>query len=227
MSYQQKCTLETLISGACWSDGRIKSESNQDYDALCKVCKVSDADDLHTYWTCSSLSESTNVCISTTQHLVSDAIVCAEAEQCLYFRGILPRRYTKVPDEFAPKSDVDYNIVFVGEYTGGFGSGIYYGDASGGPDTQFSTLRRVGCAFILVCDDVHVGTASFNLPGDIQTVFRGGLFVLLTLVRMCEEDSDIVFITDTSPNHDLYHNPDSALRSLSADLFLLAFRKSL
>ena len=78
-----------------------------------------------------------------------------------------------VPDEFAPKEEVEYDFQLQGEFVGDYGSGLYYGDASGGPNTKYSTLRRVGCAFIKVEDGVHVASVGFNLPGEIQTVFRG------------------------------------------------------
>ena len=78
-----------------------------------------------------------------------------------------------------------------------WGSGTYYGDASGGEYTQYSKLRRVGVSVVL-CDQpgrIAFGISS-NLPGDVQSVGRGELFALVLLLRCLEQNTQVEFVTD-------------------------------
>jgi hypothetical protein len=73
----------------------------------------------------------------------------------------------------------------------------YYGDASGGKYTSHRRLRRCGCGVVAVDSQ---GSLEFgmkcNLPGAVQTVGRGELFVFVLLVRHLPFLVDIEYITD-------------------------------
>ena len=137
----------------------------------------------------------------------------------MFARGILPLKYGEIPPEHTPSDhlNIEYDY-FNGDFDD-LSSGIYYGDASGGENTAFSSLRRVGCSFVYTINSIHQATVSFNLPGVIQTVFRGELFAISVLMRLCVKASNIVFITDNLLNYELFHDRDRALQSLNHDLF--------
>ena len=55
--------------------------------------------------------------------------------------------------------------------------------------------------------------ASFNLPGEVQTVGRGELFALWYLAEQLQVNSDISFITDNLNVHDTFHKGSIAARN--------------
>ena len=60
-----------------------------------------------------------------------------------------------------------------------FDSGTYHGDASGGEFTPYPLLRRRSVGLVQVSDEaILIGAHSSTLPGPIQTVPKGELFVI-------------------------------------------------
>jgi hypothetical protein len=201
---------------------------------VCPRCGSEDETDLHTYWTCPANHNIDEGCVQQTQYLSARAVARASELPCLWLRGILPAHLTEVPPQYEPTNDV--TAVYVNPYgvhpNNLWGSGTYYGDASGGEHTEFPKLRRVGCG-VAVVDDAGFflyGIRS-NLPGPIQTVSRGELFALVLLISHVSDNSDVEFITD---NEGVYlkvqAGPNACTTSsnckLYADLFTMIREKS-
>ena len=103
-----------------------------------------------------------------TQDLIPTAERMASELPCLWLRGILPDKFTKIDDKYLPT-----NLLHI-EYAGGtptFGSGTYYGDASGGEYTRYPSLRRCGVGVCQVDENGElIWGMSSNLPGPVQTL---------------------------------------------------------
>ncbi len=62
--------------------------------------------------------------------------------------------------------------------------------------------------------------ASFNLPGQVQTVPRGELYALVTLIDFVQPGSTIDYVTDNKGLYDTYQRgPQYALRTTNCDLY--------
>ncbi len=107
-----------------------------------------------------------------------------------------------------------------------YGSGTYYGDASGGELTSYSDLRRCGCALVKINNNngVVLYGASFNLPGKIQTVGRGEAYALVYLIDRAKADSHIDFVTDNKGVYIIVSKgPVAGSKSLNSDLYAHIF----
>ena len=71
--------------------------------------------------------------------------------------------------------------------------------------SSYAMLRRCGCglAKLDVSDNLAFG-ASFNLPGDIQTVPRAEAFALVVLVRNMAPATDITYVTEHLGVHKIF-----------------------
>ena len=218
-----KCTLETILTGAVWTAYRIH-ESNSEHDPICPRCNQSIEDSIHLLWQCpcNDTIESEN--IQNTQKFQEEARTKAYSEPCLWLRGILPEHYTKIEPEHQPTTELIVHSINREEVN--YSSGTFYGDASGGKFTKYPGIRRIGCG---ICQIDPQGTQiwgqSFNLPGEIQTVPRGELYVLQYLVEQATHHSHIEYVTDSKVNADLFNKGfDRATTSSNCDLFKLIFR---
>ena len=81
----------------------------------------------------------------------------------MWFRGILPDKFTQIPSEHNPTELLV--VKYANEHNIKWDSKIYYGDASGGSLTKYPNLRRVGCAVTHVLDNepVMLGLRSTSL----------------------------------------------------------------
>ena len=126
----------------------------------------------------------------------------------MWFRGILPKELTVLPEGNQP---IEAQQLTINDTVKEWTSGTYYGDASGGKYTKYKMLRRVGCAVVSVDDEGQVVLRAHTpLPGPVQTVGRGELFALLILIQILEPCSDIVFVTD---NYNVYNTYNQGPKS--------------
>ena len=183
---QYKAAMETVLVAGCWPAVRIASISPT-YSKVCQRCGQADEDDLHTFWTCPHNANNQHENVSQTQYLIPRAKLGSTTHPCMWLRGILPSSFTQLPVEHASPLDVLVSVLHQPENML-WDSGTYYGDASGGENTSFKELRRVGVAAVRVDLSGNVLYAiSSNLPGPIQTVGRGELFAALLVVRHLKE----------------------------------------
>ncbi|MDP6586066.1 MAG: hypothetical protein QF535_15560, partial [Anaerolineales bacterium] len=222
VEYSYKAMLETILSGAMWPASRITS-INPFYNNLCQRCKTEPETSLHTFWTCPCNNDIDEPIILQTNKYIQYAVQEAQVYPCMWFRGILPNKFT---DLDIPEPTNELCVTHIQQEQAHWNSGIYYGDASGGEHTQYNSLRRIGVGFILAdADGGMVHGAHFNLPGAIQTVTRGELFALVVLLRFLEPLSSIEFVTD---NFNVYRTfkggPAAGINSANCDLYEEAFR---
>ena len=227
--FSDKCLLETLISAACWSAERIHS-INPEYSNVCPRCGNAVETPLHCYWECPANQNIDEPAVQKTQHLIPAAVARATEEPCLWLRGILPVKYIPNSCEDCPN---EYTVTWVDEdndisQAKSITSGIYYGDASGGENTSYPEIRRVGCAFVKINDEGDlVYGAHFPLPGPIQTVPRGELFVVLELVKHAFDGTDITYYTDNEWVFKTFNRgPKYACQCNNADLFYTLFKST-
>ena len=98
--YAFRCALEAIISGSTWPNARIH-EVNTSHSELCPRCGVVDSD-LHTFWLCPANANIDHSAITSTNKLAQTACVESEAFPCLWLRGICPKHYTDIDEEFLP-----------------------------------------------------------------------------------------------------------------------------
>ncbi len=129
----------------------------------------------------------------------------------------MPSKYTNIDPAYKPSDDE--NIILINDEDDNWKDGVYYGDASGGENTKYPALRRIGVGLACFNDLFKFGLHS-NLPGSIQTVGRGELFALVLLVRYLHRHTVCEFVTD---NHNVYKTfnkgPVSAMNSADCDLY--------
>ena len=131
----------------------------------------------------------------------------------------MPSENIEIPPEAEPT-----NIAFltwVMSNSGDISSGVYYGDSSGGINTMYPDIRRVGCAFVRVdTEGMPDCIAHFPLPGPVQTVSRGELYSLVILIKQCRRRSTIKFWTDNKGVKDKFKaGPNEACKSSNCDLY--------
>ncbi len=177
-------------------------------------------DALHTFWTCPANCNLEDEAVTSTQPLINAAIEISPDLPCLWLRGLLPSHLTDVPSEYDPIdklvikfTNCDNNTVW--------GSGTYYGDSSGGEFASFSKIRRCDCELASVdTSGTLLFGASFNLPGDIQTVPRGEVFALVQLLELCEPLTFLDYVTDNRGLFDNYcKGPAHSYNSSNCDLY--------
>jgi len=159
-----------------------------------------------------------------TQQIQEGAQTASTTEPCLWLRGILPQHYTEIKPEHLPTHELIVHSINQEEIN--YGSGTFYGDASGGKYTRHPGIRRVGCGICQIdFQGIQIWGQSFNLPGEIQTVPRGELYVLQYLVEQASHHSHIEYVTDSKVNADLYNKGfDRATASSNCDLFKFIFK---
>ena len=118
----------------------------------------------------------------------------SEVEPCLWLRGILPAKYTILSEQYKPPDLMSLSFTNRISDPIVWGSGTYYGDASGGIFSSLPVLRRVGVGVARMSTDnlLEIGVHT-RLPGPIQTVPRGELFAVLTLAMLVEDMASINF----------------------------------
>ena len=96
---------------------------------------------------------------------------------------------------------MDLDIVYKGNWNADtrLPSGIYYTDASGGEDHDSPELRRCGvgiCSSPKVDPHEAPGGLCYPLPGEVQTVPRGELHAILTVVSLAQPGAEIHIYSD-------------------------------
>ena len=173
----------------------------------------------HCFWDCPANDDIEDEYIQRTNTYKERATREQESHACLWLRGLLPEGYIEVPPADMPVNTAD--ITWSNEDKVYIGSGTYYGDASGGPNTKYPEIRRVAASFVCIdaVGDLLFG-AKFPLEGDVQTVNRGELMALVTLIRYAENNSIIHFITDNEAVKDkVQQGPSRAIKSNNRDLY--------
>ena len=165
------------------------------------------------------------MCIYTDQSLVCEASRGADDYQCLWLRGILPRKLVLVHKPFPPLpclSSVGVHPV------GGWSGGRYYTDGSGWHFGAFSVLRRCGFSVAVVeCEGLQarfVWGCFSPLPGSRQSVPRSELHAIPTVLRNVA-GGDVEIVTDSKTCADSFSTgKDHCSQSVNADLWCEAWR---
>ena len=106
------------------------------------------------------------------------------------------------------------------DYTVGI-FGNYYGDASGGDFSRFTSIRCVGVSVISAdaSGNLLYGLHC-NLPGDVQTVARGELFAAVQSIEEAAECAVINYTIDYYGVYDKYNKgPVAQANSANCDLY--------
>ena len=228
LNYEKLNALETIQAAASWPNARVH-EIHPHISPLCPHCQQIDTP-LHSFWTCPRHANSDLEDVTESQHLVNKASDEYNTWPCLWLRGLFPKERVVVkgcePSEF-----VCHAISGPSQPEAGlskWGSGVYFGDASGGVYTSYPTLRRVGVG--IACFDEEDGAFQFEvrypLPGEVQTVPRGETHVLVFLTSMLRENADVTLYTDNKPVHDIYNmGKETAFLQNNRDLWSEIFRQ--
>ena len=224
-NYPLKAAIETIVSAATWPAQRIHDISPS-FSALCPRCEEEVESDLHWGWTCRCNADIEADEVQDTQNLIVRATAEATDVPCLWLRGILPSRRSSLKEEHQPpdtellrfRNNLSHDIVW--------GSGTYYGDASGGVYTDVPVLRSVGFGVVRLNEDMSLAVAvNTRLPGSIQTVPRGELYALVLLSILAEEYATIDFVTDNLGVSDSFNaGPKHCSSTNNCDLFHVLFR---
>ena len=212
------------MSGGYWPAQRAFDAGVVDSPG-CPRCGEQSCTALHMLWTCPALCSTLDEEVLETQTLVYEASRGAEEYQCLWLRGILPRKLVLVHKPFPPLPCLS----FVGMHpVGGWSGGRYYTDGSGGHFGAFPVLRR--CGFSVAVVECEGSQASFvwgcfsPLPGSRQSVPRSELYAILTVLRNVVS-GDVEIITDSKTCADSYsQGRDHCVQSVNADLWCEAWR---
>ena len=125
---------------------------------------------------------------------------------CLWIRGILPSSLAATSS--APQDNVPLYAIGPLPLTESWPSGFEGCDASGGIHTSIPSIRRVGfgiCKLDLTPPHSLLAGCWSMLPGHVQTVPRGELFAILTILRHAELGGHYHVFSDSLVNIDLYH----------------------
>ena len=160
---------------------------------------------MHTYWTCPCNLQITDPAVTKTQHLVEEAITGSQEFQCLWLRGILPKKLLEIPEEYTP---AEKHIIAVkvneGEQlptAGQWPEGDYFGDGSGGSSSSFIEGRRCGAGVAYYDKEKKLGfLASQALEGVVQTVPRAELQALIMVAENLREGAAITYYIDNKPS---------------------------
>ena len=222
-NYNDKCALEAFIYAGLWPAVRI-NEINIYYNLKCPRCGALFEDQLHNFRQCPANDLLVEDCphVRRTQNLCDAACVRSLEEPCLWLRGILPAKYTHIGDECLLKDDID--IVYIPNdnvCSHIWTYNTYYGDASGGEFTQYPTLRRCGCGLASIDEAGNIiAGGSFTLPGTVQTVPRGEIFVFVFLLRQIDTGSTTTYITDKEGPFKTYYKGHECIKTnINCDLY--------
>ena len=225
--YKFKCAIESIVAASCWPCARIH-DIHPEVDPICQRCGQEPETSLHCYWTCPANCSIDDEAVVKTQALIPAAVSQSQDTPCLWLRGILPQHLVEIDPEWHPTSEL--HAVYVNPAnvpnTDKWGTGVYYGDASGGDYSAYTALRRVGCAVARVSratQNLEYG-AKFNLPGSVQSVGRGEAYALLFLIEHAKALSDIEYVTDNEVVYNTFcAGPVGCARSLNSDLYRQIF----
>ncbi len=212
--------MKSILAAATWLEDRIRS-IHPSVSPACKRCGEPLCDALHVFWTCPANTYIEDEEVTSTQNLIPSAVEFSVEFPCMWLRGILPAKFTTIQQYFKPTDLLKIDYINKTHSQICWSSGTYYGDASGGPFSAHATIRRIGCGLAKVgpLGKLMFGAKS-NLPGDIQTVPRGELFVLLLLVGLCEPLAEIDYVTDNEGLFKAYQQgPKFALSTANCDLY--------
>ena len=191
-------------------------------DPTCPRCGTEPETALHQFWTCPCNDKIKDEAVAKSQRLISAAIKGSEKYPCMWLRGILPASKTQIPQNALPPDGITIRYVSP-PYV--YGSGKYYGDASGGCFSSVPSLRRCGCAVVQIDEEGElIHSAYFPLPGHIQTVPRAELFCLVWLVQNAEQLADLHYVTDNDGLYKCFNKgPAAGAVSSNADLYRTLF----
>lgn len=134
--------------------------------------------------------------VASSQHLRSKAEQEHSLYPCLWLRGIQPLQLVTIEYPLPTRRHIAYRgCPPEGEWPGG----EYYGDGSGGRYNKYLTLRRVGVGIVKYSASVVEFGCLYPLPGDVQTVPRGEISALATVLEKVAPDQHVDFYTDHQP----------------------------
>ena len=222
--------LETIQCAATWPNAKVSSIHPEVHPRCC-FCGELD-DDLHAYWTCPRHEQSVEEDITNSQSLIQLAITEAATWPVFWFRGIVPSEAVSLPPDYVYHNHQSISITGHGNFTVPEGSdtwptGIYFGDASGGPYTDIPTIRRIGYGLAAYSEEQGslLFTAHFPLLGEVQTVPRGETMVIHAIASMLAPNSSAVVYTDNLLVYNTFaRGEEYAKTSLNADLWALIFK---
>ena len=215
VSYKYKAALETIIAGACWPMARVHGIV-ESASPTCPRCQNAEETSLHTFWTCPCNALIEDEHVQRTQYMIERARTGCINEPCLWLRGILPDKYAEIPDVCKPTNDL--LIKRINEENCFGESGIYSG--TGGKHTKHRAPRRCGVGLVCYRNGVfHYGIHS-NLPGAVQTVYRGELFALVLLTCFLVPHAIAEFVTDNENVARMFSKGENAAKnSCNCDVF--------
>ena len=160
-----------------------------------------------------------------TRRYRGDAIAGVGSEPCLWLRGLLPVRYVDVSADWFP--DGPQPLTFYKQLHESLPSGVYYTDASGGKYSSVPQLRKIGLGIVQMSIDSPFDISfacTCVLPGRIQTIPRGELYAILTVVMRATKGASICILSDSQVNVDLYLAGQAhAITSINSDLWRLLY----
>ena len=228
--FADRSLLENILSAATWTADRIHS-INPDYSDMCPRCGQEIETPFHCIWGCKANDNIQDEAVTNTQKLIQQATSGVEEEPCLWLRGILPSKYINIDEQYLPPENID--VTWVEGLTKKddirIVSGTYYGDASGGKQSMYPEIRRIGCAFAQIDnDDNLLFAAHFPLPGEHQSVPRGELYALVQLIEQAERNTELTYYTDNQYVHDAFNaGPIHQALCANTDLFRILFHNTI
>ncbi len=203
--YYYKCAIESILAATTWPNQRVH-ECYSHVSPICSRCGSAPDNSIHCFWQCPANNNIEDDDVSRTQNLIPAAESGILTYPCLWLRGILPSKFTKVHIDALPSNEPNLQVIKVTSPQAVWASGTYYGDASGGEFTSYACIRRVGCGLAAVdaTGNLLFGAKS-NLPGLVQTVPRGEIYALFMLVNLAVHLAVLDFVTDNKGLFNAYY----------------------
>ena len=140
--------LDMILTGAYWPGDRLSSINNSVTPQLCTRCNLAPDSAYHTLWECPCNADIDSPYVQDTQKYM-DLADRDKEHPCLWSRGILTSDLCTIPQEHLPPATSNTTIKTFVSHVQSWGSGVYYGDGSGGSTINILNLEGVGVQFVL------------------------------------------------------------------------------
>ena len=190
--------MAEMVFTASYHTEHRKHKINETVSPMCKRCGLAVETPLHLFYQCPCNAELSHIdSIADSDHLSLLAIQDPQHE-AYWCRGIITNDLVSIDPQYSPPSNPRPQIELFRSARGTpWGSGMYYGDGSGGKHHDVSHLRRCGVSVVQVDNEGNLlRVATSALPGDAQTIPRSELFAFVLLLQQVEQESDIIYNTD-------------------------------
>jgi len=176
--------LQMICAGGIWTNKR-KYDAGLKDNKRCPHCGKVGHDEYHLIWDCRRIEESTHPDIVRTQYLRSRVARCRTGQECIWFRGIIPKNWTNIPEK---------EVITMGKvenrdpYDHFLPIGHVYLDGSGGKYSNDPRIRQCGWAWIQqsVEGGPELATGHFGTLEGKQTVPRAEMQALIAFLQFCE-----------------------------------------